>query len=243
VKITDSDEPVVHRRQRRAAARVDLPPVVVTPSPSVTMECPSCGETFDTTPRGTQVYCDDLCKGIASSVRWYRGRADRCVALLDHIGQGRTLADWPPDLAEHHRNLTVSDGYEPPDDDIRNAAMIQLLQLMAGGYFERLRRIPAKVRADVVARDNGRCIRCGEPGTEIDHIAGSSSAPTNLQLLCHTCHVEKTGESIVWRQTTPAERAILVAVLQRVFSPEPLRPSDAANWNSVWRTWLAKHRH
>jgi hypothetical protein len=29
VKITDSDEPVVHRRQRRAAARVDLPPTSI----------------------------------------------------------------------------------------------------------------------------------------------------------------------------------------------------------------------
>jgi hypothetical protein len=49
------------------------------------------------------------------------------------------------------------------------------------------------VSAYVYRRDNGTCQKCGEYGSEVDHILpvkdGGTDDPANLRLLCHTCHV------------------------------------------------------
>jgi hypothetical protein len=61
-----------------------------------------------------------------------------------------------------------------------------------GGYTLPGKVPSRKLRAEVVARDEGRCRTCGAVGTEVDHVDGRSSTLENLQLLCHTCHEEKT---------------------------------------------------
>jgi 5-methylcytosine-specific restriction endonuclease McrA len=58
------------------------------------------------------------------------------------------------------------------------------------------RHIPIDLRAAVLLRDNGRCVRCGaEERLHIDHIVPfSKGGPTtlaNLQTLCQTCNLSK----------------------------------------------------
>jgi 5-methylcytosine-specific restriction endonuclease McrA len=50
-----------------------------------------------------------------------------------------------------------------------------------------------KLRQRILRRDGHRCEICGGPATEVDHILrGDDHSPSNLQALCHTCHLAKT---------------------------------------------------
>src|SRR5260370_27009223 len=96
-----------------------------------------------------------------------------------------------------------------------------------GGYPSMLRDVDAGIRNAVVERAGGRCVLCGQPGTEIDHIAGNSSQLNNLQLLCHDCHTAKTREN--FRPIEPGSQAerFWTELRARINSPEPLRECDA----------------
>ncbi len=61
------------------------------------------------------------------------------------------------------------------------------------------------------------------PGEKIDHIAGSSSAPENLQLLCAPCHREKTDAAFV---PGPPDK---VEWLQKIFR-ERVQPQHPVRW-------------
>lgn len=57
-----------------------------------------------------------------------------------------------------------------------------------------------QARARALDRDRHRCVRCGRPATEVDHIweiadGGSLYDLANLQSLCHDCHHAKTISS------------------------------------------------
>ncbi|GAC1407016.1 MAG: hypothetical protein NVSMB64_13350 [Candidatus Velthaea sp.] len=61
------------------------------------------------------------------------------------------------------------------DPTIRaNAIGNRLLILSAGGYPAKRKKISPALRAQIIERDNHRCVLCGAPGEHIDHIAGSS---------------------------------------------------------------------
>lgn len=81
--------------------------------------------------------------------------------------------------------------------DIQEVFRIELAQVLAGGYDARARHVSPSTRAFVIARDAGKCRRCGNAGEEIDHICGSSNEAENLQLLCNPCHNAKTRERMV----------------------------------------------
>lgn len=54
-----------------------------------------------------------------------------------------------------------------------------------------------KLRAHILARDDGLCRVCGRPASEVDHIvaksAGGSDDEDNLQAICSACHAKKTA--------------------------------------------------
>jgi 5-methylcytosine-specific restriction protein A len=59
-----------------------------------------------------------------------------------------------------------------------------------------------KVRERIITRDCGLCQACKRKGfislgTEVDHIKalqhGGTDADSNLELLCHDCHADKTA--------------------------------------------------
>ncbi len=73
------------------------------------------------------------------------------------------------------------------------------------------RMIPAALRAKIIARDEGKCVRCGATGyPEIDHAipwaVGGKTSIENLQLLCHGCNMKKGCKT--WWGPTVRERAI-----------------------------------
>lgn len=123
-------------------------------------------------------------------------------------------------------------------EDIQEALQIRLAHILAGGYSERLRRLPTTIREAVITRAQGRCQKCGGVGVQIDHISGSSSDLENLQLLCARCHNEKTRENFVTisPETHPQEWAKREALLSRVYTPQPILICDRPNWNELWRS-------
>jgi len=68
----------------------------------------------------------------------------------------------------------------------------------SSGKYQR-QPIGAKLRYDILTRDNHRCVKCGASGKEaqleIDHKTpvshGGTSDPTNLQTLCKRCNLGK----------------------------------------------------
>lgn len=57
-----------------------------------------------------------------------------------------------------------------------------------------------KVRAKVIARDNGICQYCGEPGNEADHIVsrkrGGDDSIDNLVCACRRCNNRKSSSEL-----------------------------------------------
>lgn len=55
-----------------------------------------------------------------------------------------------------------------------------------------------RLKDEILARDNYTCQVCGRVGgrLELDHIVnlacGGTDSKNNLQILCHTCHKQKT---------------------------------------------------
>lgn len=122
-------------------------------------------------------------------------------------------------------------------EDIKNAIEIKLGLILGGGYPERAREVPDRIRDAVIARDNGRCCNCGGPGSDVDHIEGSSSDLNNLQYLCRSCHNEKTRSRFrkIRPDTHPEQWAKYELLLGRARSPQPLRICDQADWDSLRR--------
>lgn len=54
----------------------------------------------------------------------------------------------------------------------------------------------AKIRAEVLTRDEYVCKHCGQYGNHVDHIDNNShnNALSNLQTLCVSCHSVKTAQ-------------------------------------------------
>ena len=131
--------------------------------------------------------------------------------------------------------------------DVREAVQIRMAHILAGGYSERERELSRSVRLQVIARDGGRCQKCGEPGTEIDHIAGSSGDLMNLQLLCRKCHVSKTKASM--KPISPENKLFdeymekIAFLMDRANAREPRRVcDDPQSWPTAWKTILSERR-
>jgi 5-methylcytosine-specific restriction endonuclease McrA len=132
--------------------------------------------------------------------------------------------------------------YDEPE--VQEALQIRVAHILGGGYAERQRRLPQAVREAVIARDKGRCRKCGGPGNQIDHIRDSSSDLDDLQLLCPQCHNEKTtaGFVTISEETHPEEWAKHEALLARVHAPRAVRLCDGTEWTQLWRTLLKARR-
>ena len=75
----------------------------------------------------------------------------------------------------------------------------------------RRRELPAnwaKIRARVLKRDGGLCVKCGASANQVDHIGRSDNHRTeNLQSLCFRCHQKKTAaKSVAIRKARAAAR-------------------------------------
>jgi len=166
-------------------------------------------------------------------------REDHCANCLEPLPEdveGLFCCAWCSEIAEFVRNMRrVSRDGRINQPDVQYAVHIRKAHLLAGGYKSLGRNLSLATRLQVKNREGGRCRICGKPGTEVDHIAGSSSDLNNLQLLCADCHHEKTAENLI--PATPKEIAQLRALdLTRVLPETPLLLADDQDeWPSAWR--------
>lgn len=118
------------------------------------------------------------------------------------------------------------------DPDVQAGIGIRLLMLAGGGYPEEARDLAPRLRAQILERDNHICRLCGGVATQIDHIRGSSSEPTNLQSLCGDCNRRKAwgAANVVTAESDPETFARVQAqydrLAQRVAASVPLRLCD-----------------
>jgi 5-methylcytosine-specific restriction endonuclease McrA len=131
--------------------------------------------------------------------------------------------------------------------DIQEALQIRKAHLISGGYPYKERILTKEIRSTIIARDKGLCQICRKPGSEIDHIEGSSNELSNLQLLCHKCHLEKTMAKIKSIDSTDPEYLNKVGkhveLDLRTHYSEPLRECDDPElWNRRSREIVQKRK-
>jgi 5-methylcytosine-specific restriction endonuclease McrA len=139
-----------------------------------------------------------------------------------------------------------SDGrIEQPD--VREAIDVRIAHILGGGYDSRGRTLSPATRTAVFSRDHRACQLCGEDGTEIHHLDGSSDSLENLQLLCYKCHMRVTKKSFIeiGPEDDRYEQVTLTAAeLHRRFDARlPLRDcDDPDSWPTRQRQVLRERR-
>ena len=123
-----------------------------------------------------------------------------------------------------YARATIADGRAGSDPRIEDAWRMRLAHILAGGYHETERRVPAGIREQVLERDGHRCVLCGDPATEIDHIAGDANTVDNLRSTCGDCNFGLAEAQFAPATGAEAERGR--RILERMLAPEPLNPRD-----------------
>lgn len=128
--------------------------------------------------------------------------------------------------------------------DVIEAMRIRLALVLGGGYPKLARTLPDSVRKAIFERDQQKCQKCGQPGTEIDHISDSSSDPSNLQVLCDTCHNKKTVGSFVriTKESHPEAWEKAQSLRKRAAAKEPLQVCDSQEWGELQKVLMKKRR-
>lgn len=164
---------------------------------------------------------------------------DHCANCLSELPidiQGLYCSAWCQEIAAHVRYLrrVFRDG-RVQDPDVQLAIQTKNAFLVVGGYRSLGRKLTPRIRSEIRLRDEGRCQECGKPGAEVDHIAGNSDDPSNLQLLCLDCHHAKTAQNMV--PASDESKALIFGMMAtRVAPDEPqLLADDEIGWNGMWR--------
>lgn len=128
--------------------------------------------------------------------------------------------------------------------DVIEALRIRLAFVLGGGYPKLVRTLPDSVRRTIIERDQGTCQICGQPGTEIDHISGNSNDPSNLQLLCDSCHNKKTiaGFVRITKESHPEAWEKAQSLRKRATAKEPLQVCDSREWGELQKDLMKKRR-
>ncbi len=182
---------------------------------------------------------DGVVPGGPPGLLFHDDHCPNCAAPLEPTGLPLWCSRLCRQMAKHVRYIrrVTRDGRIDQSDV--QLAVNQRLGSM--NYPADERQLRPAVRQAVKARDEGRCVRCGEPGTEIDHIGGSSPDLTNLQLLCTTCHQAKTDAGKV---PASSEHVAFVTELMygRVYPDLPALLCDDDTWDEI-RGGLKSARH
>src|SRR5262245_46087609 len=143
-------------------------------------------------------------------------------------------------ITVRYARRTIADGrYNDPL--VKMAIDVRIAAILSGGYPAQERKLSPDVRAAIFARDNHLCKICGSHATEIDHIKGSSSDPSNLQAICKSCNMTKAMAAS--KPATPEQTSLAEAIWDRIDAEEPLRICDDPNdWNTKWRKIASARR-
>jgi hypothetical protein len=166
-----------------------------------------------------------------------------CDAALEMENQTLFCGEFCRQVADFVRYSrgVIRDPARANDPEVIGAIRVRMAILIGGGYPTGDRHLSPEQRASIIHRDGGKCLECGAPAKEIDHIAGSSGDPSNLQLLCHECHMAKTKSSFV--SASEGQRVWAKEIWDsRIYPETPLRLSDdTERWGKEWRA-LKKER-
>jgi hypothetical protein len=136
---------------------------------------------------------------------------------------------------------TLRDDRYERDPLVRQAIDIRIAMILGGSYPGKARFLSHEQREAIFTRDGRRCRLCGAPATDIDHIAGSSSAPENLQALCKPCNMAKARAN--FRSATPEEAAEGNAIWARIRATRPVRLCDnEKQWDELRKEIAAEQR-
>lgn len=160
-----------------------------------------------------------------------------CDAKLEMENQALFCGEFCRQVADFVRYSrgVFRDSARANDPEVIEAIRVRMAILIGGGYPTGARHLSTEQRATIIDRDGGKCLECGAPANEIDHIAGSSADPSNLQLLCHECHMTKTKSSFV--PASEMQKAWAKNLWDTRICPDaPLRLSDdTERWGKEWR--------
>ena len=140
----------------------------------------------------------------------------------------------------YHRRVMADGRIDQPD--VQDAVSVK----MAYAQWDQApaKPLPAATRAAVFAAKGDRCVSCGAPATDVDHVVSAAfgdNSLDNLQPLCHACHLEKTlGSPMPWdarsADATAVHDRLKAAYRERVRAKPPLRAcDDELMWPSRWR--------
>jgi hypothetical protein len=129
---------------------------------------------------------------------------------------------------------TLRDGRYKSDPLVRQAIDTRIAMILGGGYPEKARTLSREQREAIFARDGWCCRLCGASAIEIDHIAGSSSDPENLQAVCASCNHARAAAN--FRSATPREAAEGNTIWARITAERPVRLcDDEEKWDELWK--------
>lgn len=143
--------------------------------------------------------------------------------------------------AVRYGRATLRDGRYKRDPLVREALDTGIAIILGGGYPAKARTLSHEQREAIFTRDGRRCRLCGAPATDIDHIAGSSSDPENLQALCKSCNMARARAN--FRPATLEEAAEGNAIWARIRATQPVRLcDDETKWDKLWRKIASEQR-
>jgi hypothetical protein len=133
---------------------------------------------------------------------------------------------------------SIKNGNYDADPLVREAIDIRIGAFISNKsrYPYEERKLSPAQREAIFTRDNYTCQidgpSCTGKATEIDHINGSSSNPSNLRAVCRPCNMGRFERV----PASPEQSRIIGAMWERINSPEPMREcDDDVVWPNVWR--------
>jgi len=151
--------------------------------------------------------------------------SDKCRQVLKLVHYGRRV----------YRDGRIEDPL------VRDAIQMRIAHILGGGYHETERKLTPQTRKAVLGRDHGVCQICGQPATDIDHIAGDSSNLDNLRTLCRACNMAEAERG--FRPATPAMVREFDQLMERILAEQPLfERDDEHGWDVRYRQMAADQR-
>ena len=140
----------------------------------------------------------------------------------------------------HYGRRVFRDG-RIEDPLILEAIQMRIAHILGGGYHQTERRLPPETRKAVLARDHGVCKICGQPATDIDHIAGDSADINNLRALCRACNMAEAERG--FRRATPKMAREFDQLIERILADDPLFERDYEHgWDARYRQMRVDQR-
>ena len=141
----------------------------------------------------------------------------------------------------HYGRGAVAEGRYEQDPTIEDAIQMRMAQALGGGYHEVERRVPPALRAQILERDGGKCVRCGAPATQIVHIAGDANTYENLRAVCGPCYLGMAQERLI--PAPPEDVDVVIQFLDRIFDTAPRFPrDDITSWPATYARLVDERR-